>query len=83
MRASRQFAIQNQEKDEQDRKKKKRRLPDDDFEDDQIKWELPKQTSLNSKDPGVFDSVMDHGINTEESIFDRQAVFRVHKEEGF
>ena len=71
-RTTRQYA---REKNEEERKKKKRGW---DLEDIQIERPTSKQryVPLNQRE-SVFSSAMSTGINTEESVFDKGAVFRV------
>lgn len=51
---------------------------EDDGEETMTYRERPHIEYLNSK-PGVFDSAMRRGINTDDSVFDRSAVFRTGK----
>lgn len=72
MRVQRELSQNNQKADD---KKKKKRRRDDAPEDDQIEWK-PKEWHYINEGPGAFSSVMDSGINTQPSVFDKYAVFR-------
>ncbi|MCR4720853.1 MAG: hypothetical protein K5655_03915 [Lachnospiraceae bacterium] len=62
----------------EDKKAKRRR--DDAPEDDTIEYK-PHEWHYLNEGSGVFSSVMDNGINTQESVFDKYAVFKTRKRE--
>ena len=78
MRVEKQLTQRNQ-KAQNDKAVKRRR--DDAPEDDQIEREQKVWHYIN-EGQGVFTSVMNSGINTQESVFDKYAVFRTKQEEG-
>lgn len=61
------------EQEKQRRRKKRNQILEDEETMDYLKREAKKQ-ALNESE-GVFTSSMAGGINTEKSVFDRQALF--------
>ena len=79
MRVEKELVRSNKNADE-DKKAKKRRL--DEPDDDLIEYR-PHEWHYINEGRNAFTSNMDSGINTAESVFDKYAVFKTHKQEDY
>ena len=63
-------------KDMEKKQKARRFINDDDDDEETMTYKEQSRAIPLNVDPGVFESQMKRGINNEESIFDKTAIFR-------
>ena len=78
MRIEKELTRANQRADADKKKEKRRR--DNDLDDDVLEYQ-PHEWHYINDGGSAFTSSMDKGINTDESVFDKYAVFKTRKQE--
>ena len=77
------MAINEENVKQKKEEEKKKRIREDYYEDEEYYTYMkkPKQKSLSGEYDSPFRSCFSKGINTEKSIFDKQAIFHTNTEE--